>query len=245
MVKRVLLVVMAAMLVIVSFAGCGNIMAANKEKAYNAYKKLSESMGETGEYEADMVTTQKMMGMEVEATGVFKAKAVDGKQQMYMEMKTNVLGQAVSVVVVTDGSRVYYATNGQQINISAADAYAEAANSTAIPEFEMEAIKSCEVEKDGANTKYILILDGAELKNYIDQLAESMSQQAGGSASIELGDITYEIVVDKNDVPKSMALDMSFSATISGQKVEVESNSKFTFKAFSGVEIDLSLLDNA
>jgi len=263
MLKRILSVIVI-MAVLLSLAACGedNKTAGNtsskassqkaedvstkEEKAYLAYQTLNTKMGQSGEYDAEFIMTQEVAGVVTKTTGITQLKTVDGKQQMYMETNTNVAGQDIKVLVVTDGTKVYYEVNGQRMEMDVPDVLKEIDDVVAMPEFQSEAIKSCEVTEEGGNTKYSLVLDGNALTGLLDQMKESMAESMGDEEiNMVLSDVSYVIVVDKNNEPKSMTMDMAIKMTVAGQEMEVKSNMEMTFKAFSGVTVNLADLAKA
>ena len=263
MILKKLSALILALAIIFSFASCGEKKTAETEessnseisgesqvaevddvsKAYSAHQKLGTSMQQGGEYEADIKMIQESSQGKSETTGLMKIKTVDGKEQVYMEMDADITGQKAKMIMVTDGTTAYYEVNGQKIEIDMTQFMDQVDQSTVTPDFQKEAIKSCEIIPEGSDTRYKIVLNGELMTDLLDQLKKEIEAVAGGSAfEIAISDVTYDILLDKKDEPKSMVLDMTYKITAGENSDEIKSKFELIFKSFSDVKIDLSKL---
>jgi len=101
-------------------------------------------------------------------------------------------------------------------------------NVLGMPEFDMDAFRSVEIEQVGGNTVINMVLQGEELSEFIMQTMEdelAMLDVLGLEMNFDFSDIVMTIVADSNNNPISMTMDMemrmSFGGDLEGELEEL------------------------
>ena len=115
-----------------------------------------------------------------------------------------------------------------------------------IPVLEMEGLLSAEITEIAGNTVVNLVLDGQMYTEFMmdimGSMLDGMLEELGSmDFAIEVDDIAITIVVDSNDNPVSMTMEMHMQMEIDGETLVMSSITEYTFNAFDDdVEIAIA-----
>ena len=242
--KKRLLAILLVVVLLLAFSACGKAggSTGDKASAYASYQEFNNSMSR--EFEMDFKGTQVVMGQSVESSGTIKYKHVNGKDQIYMLMEMDLLGQKMEMIMLSDGTKAAYIVDGAKSDIEISEIMTQFDDTVSVPTFEESAIKSCEVTSEGDNTKYSMVLDKGSLTSVMDELKTSFAESMGDGIEVSLSDIPLILVVDKDNNPKTMIMDMSGKITGSGMSMDFTSKMEYTIKSLFNVSIDFSDLES-
>ena len=223
-------------------------------RAYELYSRITQlmSFGEdnpSGAYDIDFVMDIEMhMFGEVfnmSSTGNMQM-VVDGQDMrsvMVMESDMGDLGRMSMemYMVFEDNSLTELGFTVDGVDMSEVipkDMVREMLDGTInMPPLEMEGLTSAKVEEVDGNTVVHLVLDGQMFTEFMVETMDGMMEAMLGGIdlmdfTIEVEDINMTIVVDSNDNPISMTMEMNMQVEIDGETLIMNSTTEYTFNAF-------------
>ena len=233
-----------------------DLTGSDQEEAYKAYTKMIKSLSadpaDGTQYDADFtmdflmeftgaLVPPEMARTEMRTGGNMKVAFDGGDAQYYMSMDMSAAGMGV-MEVFYDGKTVYCTVNGvEQGGFSVDDVMDMMDNSVNLPDFEEKAIKSVDMKAKGGGVEYSVVIDGAELTEYIMETAGDEVAALGGA--MDISDVVMRILVDGNSQPKEM--DMIMTMGMSMEELGMGLNMKVDYyvvfnKYGDGVVIDFS-----
>jgi len=218
--------------------------------ALAAYTRVADKLtisGEAGEdvqFDMDMI-----MKINIESDGESESLEVNGNIKVKIDgeethssivMDMGVMGR---MEMYSDGERVYCSMNGQEMEIETGNVMEQIQGSLNLPQFEEDAIKSCEITEDGENTKMLIVIDGETLTSFVAESMSAMLGEVADSQGMEIYDIEITLVTTKDEIPLSMEMKMEMDMTVMENTMKMVTEITYIFnKVGSGVEVDLSKL---
>jgi len=223
-------------------------VAGGTDAAFASYTSLTEKLnaaaGEDAQYDIDMVieTNMKFGDESFETT-------INGNMKMKMEgdavwySMTMDMGEGGIMEIYSDGERVYCTLDGEEQVLEMSDMLDQIDSSLNLPEFEKNAIKSCESENVDGGVRTDMVIDGEEMTQFIDEIMGALTELLGEDSEIMIDDIALSILTDNDGNPMEMEMGLNMKMGFAGQEIEMDANYKYIFnKIGSGVEIDLSAM---
>jgi len=278
--KKKLGTILLALILLATLAACGSSTptpALDVETvAFETYtgimQRLSLEDKETGAFDIDFVMEMDMsfLGEEIHSVSNGNMQMiVDGDHlQLAMTMETDMSALGLPPMVmemymvveddsltelrmIVDGDDVSEIFPTEMLEDMADDMFGDAIS---MPEFDMDAFQSVEIEEVDGNTVIHMVLDGEELSEFVsaamdDQLA--MLDGFGVEMHIEIADILMSVTVDENENPVYMTMEMEMRmgfgddladelAELGGEEMVIRMVTVYTFNGFDdSVEITL------
>ncbi len=256
--KKILALALGGLLLLT--AACSqNGGTANEDEKSEAFATYTSTFGrlnaepgsEDAQFDMDieMIMNMKIMGqdMPINMSGNIKSVVEDGKVLYSALMETGIMGMTNTTEMLYDGEKFLYLIDGVENEIDMTMFEEQMQNPFNMPEFSLDAVKSCETTDVPDGKKTTFIIDGGKMTDYMmDTLAESADMLGGLVADMSMEDMAIEFVVDGDGNPKSMNMQMNMSMDAEGQAMETDMSMKITVNKFgSGVEVDTSKLQAA
>ena len=275
--KKKLGAILLALALLVTLAACDSTPAppADPETvAFETYtgimQRLSLEDEETGAFDIDFVMEMDMsflgeeihsvsngnMQMIVDGDHVQLAMTMEtdmgelGLPPVVMEMYMVVDGDSLTELrMIVDGDDVSDMFPVEMLEDLAGDMFDDAIN---MPEFDMDAFQSVEIEEVDGNTVMHMVLDGEELSEFVNAAMEdqmAMLGDLGVEMNVDIADILMTIVADSNENPISMTMEMEMRmdfgddladelAELAGEEMVMRMVMVYTFNGFDdNVEI--------
>jgi len=254
-----LLLVLVLLVTLAACAGIpgGGASADPTTLAFERYSHILEQMsvgpGESGAYDVDfsMVMDMRFLGEVVHTVSSGNMKMlVDGdnvQTSMVMDMDMGELGTAVmELYMAMEGDTItemFMSVDGTEIPSEFVDPdmledmFGDAVN---MPQVNMDAFLSVEIEEVDGNTLMHVVLDGQMLADFALAATGDMLVELGFDMDVEIEDVFMTIVSDSDGNPLSMTMDMNMQMSFEGEGFEeldgevmtIEMTSEFIFNGF-------------
>lgn len=251
MMKKITALLLVLVLVF-SAAACSSseptIELTPEEAAFAAYtemfQRLSLDAGESGAYDIDFTIEIYMnfLGESVLSVSHGNMQMIVDDEHvmvvMLMEMDMSQLGEPnvmMELFMEVDGDQVL-AMRMYMDGVDYSDMFPpemledmiDEITSSAIdvPDFTYDALQSAEIFEVDGNTEFHMILSGDELADFTREAMEeqlAMFEDLGGiEIDLSFEDVLMIVVVDADDNPVSMTMDMALIMTLGGQLAELD-----------------------
>ena len=205
---------------------------------------MSSASGQDVQFDMDII-----MKTDTEYAGKVRSTELSGNIKMKIsgdEMQASVslnMGELGMVEMYSDGEKAYCSLNGIEIEIDTESVFGQVGESASIPQFEEDAIKSCEITEDGDNIRMLLIISGEALTDFMTESMASMLGEVAQTSEMKIHDIEITLLTTKDEIPVSMDMKMELELTIDEEPLKMLSTTSYIFNEFgSGVSVDLSML---
>ncbi|MCL2568877.1 MAG: hypothetical protein FWE12_05510 [Oscillospiraceae bacterium] len=250
--------ILLVLLLVVTLAACGGGTTATptppavqdpQEHAFEAYLQIMNSMnlgpGQDGAYDLEftMDMTMDFMGETIHSvTHGHMQMIVEGeiaRSFMVMEMDMDAFGTTTMEMYMamegTSFTEIRMIVDGQEIPSEfllpemLEGIFEDAMN---MPDVEAEAFLSAEIEVIDGYTHMHVVLDGQLMMDFAMAAVDGMLADLGMDLEITMGDVPMTIIVDANDNPVSMTMEMDMTMIFDGEEMTMTSVSEFIFIAF-------------
>jgi len=262
--KKKFIAVLLALALIAALAACGGSAPDPEAVAFETYtgimQRISLEEEESGAFDIDFA-----MEMEMTFLGDTMRSFSSGNMQMIVDgdnMQMSMLAETdmrdmgmpstvMEVFMETEGDRLVglrMIIDGQDVSSMfpaemLTDMVDDAIN---MPEFDMEAFKSVEIEEVDDGSLIHMVLDGQEIGDFVTSAMEdymSMMDALGVEMAIDIPDILMTILVDNAGNPISMDMEMEMRmgfgddlaaelAELEGEEMVIRMVVEYTFNGF-------------
>jgi hypothetical protein len=246
--KKLTAIVLSAILLLsaISLASCA------KPTTASIYAKATEKLLDIDAVEMNTSMTIEMsaedqtISMDMDYGIKSKGRKTEAPTA-YADIKMSMLGQTVDVTAYAEGDYVYISTMGEGIKLpkdsETAGGYDIEATMNAF-EIEVPAqfLESTEFTTDEEGN-YILsfTFNGNEHADILKKFTDNVMSGLGSSLSeyeLSIGEVKYELVIDKDYMMKNMNLEMTMDITTSGITMKTSVTAEGEYVAFNdGVTI--------
>ena len=234
--KKLVSVVLALCLVCSALfaVACGKEKTA-RELVESACQKFENVDAYDASIEYDI--TMNMQGMTMTMPVVANVKITDANTEKAVsdvQMSMELMGQKVDMRIYMENGWAYYDMLGMQYKTGISEAEAEYSNmiNCLVAQTDYSYLDNAELVKNEDGTKTVVIELDEELANEIGKAASGMVSAAGTGEDVEINNVKYEYIIDKNEnlVKINMACDMAM--TVQGIAVDADMVATLSFNAF-------------
>ena len=245
MMKKITAIILAAVMLLsaLSLASCtkeeitakliydkmnANLLALD---AFEAKMSIEMDMGVAGQD----VTVKTSMDYDIKADGIGTDAPV-----AYADIKIDMLGQTVRATSYTEGDYIYITSEGEGMKLPKnSELAADYDATTAINAYEIdipdEMLEASAFTTDEEGNYVLSFAIGGDRRDILDDLIKNIMSGMDASLSdyeLEIGDVKYVLVADKDFAPKSMKMDITMNVTAQGMEMSIDCSASCEYLAF-------------
>ena len=216
----------SATALILALTACGGA----KLSAYELYLKADEMMASATSVSMDIEGNMSMSigeeSLDIEISG--SAQEIIRSEtdiDMAMTMTMDMMGMSMETTGYYKDGYMYTSMSGMNAKMAMGIDEALASANIQQMEFGEDAVTSAEVTDVTDGKKLTFDIDPTKLGEILDSLTESVAGQVGmDGMDMQIGNMHYEMVVDKDNYMKSAVITMALSMAIEGQEISLSYN---------------------
>lgn len=232
-----LALVLAILMAVLPLASCGDNVT-----AYEAYVKMSDAMGAVSSMEGTIDATVSMtsagVSYEIGVSGTTKEVIrSDTDMDMEMTMDMTMLGETFSVATYYKEGYMYQDLSGMKYKLHMD--IEDAVNQMGVTdlEFTEDIVKESSVTDVDGGKELSFTLDGTAMTDILSEIVASLTGALGADGTMTFGDVTYNIVVDKDYIERSCEIIFSISMEIDGETVDMSYDMRMDISSVNNTTI--------
>ena len=239
--------VLTALALILTLLFCGCSGSESAKDAFTLYTNMNAAMEKVTSIEMDSTVKMEMSygeeSFSFDITGtaqqiIQSETDIDMIMEMSMDMKDLGLSGAVTIYSYYLDGYMYQDVMGFRSKTKADIETAMEQSGLNMFDFDSTAIIESSIADVDGGKELSFKLDGTKLTNMIEPLVESQLAGMGlaGESSVEIGDVSYSVVVGKDSLPLRQLANIAIKMTVEDETVDMKMDMNIVYTGFNSVE---------